>query len=221
MAPNATPEQVTEYRKANGIPEKPDGYWEAPGLKDVNFQDVDKAIVAPYLPIMHELNLRPDQVAKLITFRQAEADRMVDEQMQGDAQLRQQTEDALRQEWGSQYRPHVEAMRSFITTRFGDAADALMNARMPDGTPLLGNQTVLRSLLQMSMDLNGGVPTITTAEGRALDGAGVDARMKEIEGLMKDPSSKYWKGSEANAIQAEYRKLIEAKERNASRAGAR
>ena len=35
LPPNATPEQVTEYRKANGIPEKAEGYWEAPGLKDV------------------------------------------------------------------------------------------------------------------------------------------------------------------------------------------
>lgn len=210
---------MAEYRKANGIPEKADGYWDA--MKDVKLEGVDKDIVAPYLPIMHELNLRPDQVAKLVTFRQAEQDRMVDERIAADSTLRQQTEDALRGEWGSGYRQNVEAMRSFITTRFGDAADALMNARTPDGSPLLGNTTVLRSLLQMAMDLNGGVPTITLADGKMADGAGVDARMKEIEGLMKDLSSKYWKGSEANALQAEYRQLIEYRERNASRAGAR
>ncbi|MHB8816524.1 MAG: hypothetical protein ACYDAE_25125 [Steroidobacteraceae bacterium] len=215
---NPTPEQLAEYRKGRGIPEKPEGYWEA--AKDVKLEEGDKEIIAPYLPIMHELNLTPAQAAKLIGFRQQEVERQIDERQQADVTLRKQTEDALHQEWGSQYRQNVETMRSFLETRFGDGVDDLMNARTPSGDPLLGNSTVLRSLLQMALDLNGGVPSITLPDGKLADGAGVDSRMHEIEALMKDGSSKYWKGPEAEPMQAEYRRLIEFKERNAARGGA-
>jgi hypothetical protein len=219
---NATPEQVTEYRKAHGIPEKAEGYWDAftAAYKDMKIEDSDREVIAPYLPVMQELNLTPAQASRLIAFRQQEADRQIDERIQADTQLRTSTEDALRQEWGSQYRQNVETMRSFITTRFGDAAEDLLNARTPNGDPLLGSSTVLRSLLQMAMDLNGGAATITLADGKLADGAGVDARMGELHKLMANTSSEYWKGPNADNLQREYRRLVEYQERNAARGGA-
>lgn len=35
-----------------------------------------------------------------------------------------------------------------------------------------------------------------------------ERRMLEIEALMRDTSSEYWKGPRAEAIQAEYRELL-------------
>ncbi len=215
---NPTPEQLTEYRKAHGIPEKAEGYWEALP-KDLKIEEGDKEIIAPYLPIMHELNLSPAQASKLIAFRQQEMERQVDERQAADVALRTQTEDELRNEWGGEYRAHVNNIKGFLRANFGEEGmDEVMNARTPSGDPLLGSPAVLRALAQLAVANGGGNVTITTADGGLMDQKGVQGRLDEIVNLMKDDSSEYWKGPKAESLQAEYRRLITAQQQMKSRA---
>lgn len=214
---NPTAEQLTEYRKAHGIPEKAEGYWDA--LKDVKLDDLDKEIVSPYLPVMHELNLSPAQAAKLIAFRQQEVERQVDERQSADVALRTQTEDELRKEWGGEYRAHVNNIKGFLRANFGEEGmDEVMNARTSSGDPLLGSPGVLRALAQLAVANGGGNVTITTADGGLMDQKGVDGRLAEIVKLMGDDSSEYWKGPKSESMQAEYRRLITAQQQMKSRA---
>lgn len=215
---NPTAEQLTEYRKANGIPEKADGYWD--GLpKELRLEEGDKEILAPYLPVMHELNLSPAQASKLIAFRQQEMQRHIDERQVADGELKTKTEDTLRQEWGGEYRAHVNNITGFLRTNFGEEGmDDIMNARTPNGDPLLGSPGVLRSLAQLAVATRGGNITITTADGGLVDAKGVDARLGEIVKLMGDDASEYWKGPKADGLQAEYRRLITAQQQMKSRA---
>lgn len=217
MAKDATPEQVAAYRKDNGIPEKPEGYLEALP-KTLELQDIDRKILAPYLARMQELNIRPEIAASLIELRQVEAERQIDERLEADRQMSSRLEETLRGEWGREYGANINSLKGFINQTFGEAAEAFLSGRDGNGDPLLANQHVVRALLQLANDTRGGNITIATADGRMIDGAGVEARISEIEKLMGDSSSEYYKGAKAEAIQAEYRKLIDAREANKRRA---
>ena len=208
---DATAEQVAQYRKDNGIPEKPEAYLESLP-KDVNLEEGDKEIITPYLSVMHELNLTPAQAAKLIATRQAEANRQIDERMQADEALRTRTEDELRQEWGPQYRATVNNINGFLKHHFGeDGADAILQARTPDGNPLVGSPEVLRALGQLAAMVKGAPTSIVGGDGGLLDAKGVTERIADIEKLMANTSSEYWKGPKAEKMQAEYRQLIDAR----------
>jgi len=215
---NATPEQLAEYRKSNGIPEKPEAYLESLP-KDVHLEDGDKEVLAPYLTAMHELNMTPAQASKLIALRQAEANRQIDERLAADEQLRTRTEDELRQEWGPQYRATVNNINGFLKHHFGEeGAEAILQARTPDGSPLVGSPEVLRSLGQLAAMIKGAPTTIVGGDGGLIDQKGVEGRIGEIEKMMGNQSSDYWKGPKSESIQAEYRKLIDARDEMKRRA---
>lgn len=215
---NATAEQLTAWRKDNGIPEKADGYWDA--VKELKIEEGDKEIIAPYLPVMHELNLTPAQAQKLITFRQSEMERQIDERHQADVTLRGQVEEELRGEWGSNYKANTNGIKAFLLANFGEEGmDQVMNARTPDGDPLLGKVGVLRALVQLSHSANGGPVTITTASGTTIaDLKGATARKAELVKLMGDEGSVYWKGPEAAKLQQEFRDIVDYEERQKARA---
>jgi len=63
LGKNATPEQITEWRKEHGIPEAPDKY----DLKDVKAENIPADMLALVLKEAHATNQTPDQVKATIT----------------------------------------------------------------------------------------------------------------------------------------------------------
>src|SRR5688572_16811028 len=62
---DATPEQLKEYREANGIPETHDGYYKALP-EGVTFGEDDKPGVEGFLKDMHGMNVPPAIVSKAL-----------------------------------------------------------------------------------------------------------------------------------------------------------
>src|SRR6185295_3094292 len=63
LGKDATPEQVAEWRAANGVPDAPEKYD-----LGVKISDSGKAIVDKYLPIAHAANMTTDQVRANLKF---------------------------------------------------------------------------------------------------------------------------------------------------------
>lgn len=209
---NPTPEQLAEFRKAHGIPEKADDYWNVLP----KFEEADKGLIAPWLPLMHELNLSPQQAGKLGTFRQQLMEQWVDQRNTADQTLRTATEDELRQEWGGQYRAHVNGIEGFLRANFGeDGMEAIKNARAPNGDRIFDNPGIRRALAQLVVSTGGGNVTIVGADGKLMDAAGVEDRIAQIEKMMRDDNANYIKNEK---VQAEYRALIDKRSQNRARA---
>jgi hypothetical protein len=211
---DATPEQITAFRKDNGIPEKAEAYLEALP-KDVaeTLTDDDKAIITPYLTALHKLNLTPTQASELIAVRQAEQDRQVEARVEADGQLRTKTEDALRADWGNNYRAEINNIHGMLNGAPTDVREAFLQARTPDGNALVGTPEVVRWLAQLARTVNPySVPV--GGDGGSLDQKGVDARIGEIEGWMgaQKGSESYRKYYADPKVQTEYRALIDARE---------
>lgn len=218
LAKDATPEQVTAWRKENGIPEKPEAYFDK--LPDgVKLEDSDKAILAPYAQAMHELNLPPEVAGKLVAVRQQELEKLVDTRIQADNTLKTQTEDVLRGEWGNDYRANINNVHAMLDGAPPEVAESILNARTADGNPLVGTPETMRWLAQLARQLNP-FGTIVGPTGGAMDGKGVEARIAEITAMMGKSNGPYYKGPQADALQKEFRDLVSARDRIKARTAA-
>lgn len=219
---DATAEQVTQFRKDNGIPEKPEAYLEALP-KDVaqTLSDTDKAIITPYLSALHELNLSPAHAAKLIAVRQAEFKRQVEVRNAADETLRVQTEDALHEDWGNNYRAEINNIHGMLNGAPAEVRQAILDARTADGTPLVGTKETMRWLAQLARTVNPySVPV--GGDGGSLDQKGVDARIAEIDSWMgaAKGSENYKRYYNDPKVQTEYRTLIDARQAMKTRTAA-
>jgi hypothetical protein len=219
---DATPEQITTYRKDNGIPENPEAYLDVlpPEVKET-LDDTDREIITPYLTALQEANIPPAVASKLIALRQAEQDRQVEIRLAADETLRKQTEDALRGDWGNNYRAEINNIHNFLNAIPEVVRENLFQARTPDGNPLFGTPETLRAFAQMARMVNDYSKPVG-ADGGALDQKGVDQRIAEIEGWMgkprgSDEGKRYW-GSEK--VQAQLRELYTARENMKKRTAA-
>jgi len=215
---DATPEQLTAWRKDHGIPEKPDGYLEKLPA-ELKLEDSDKQVLAPYLETLHKHNIDPATAAELIAVRAQALDKMVETRVQDDEKMRVATEDQLRAEWGNDYRANINNIHSMLKGAPPEVAEAFLSARTPDGNPLFGTKEAVQWFAQLARTINP-FGTLVGGDGGALDQKGVDARITEIEVLMGKQDSEYWKGPRADKMQAEYRDLIDRRDLMRKRAAA-
>jgi hypothetical protein len=199
---NATDEQKAEWRKANGIPEAPDKY-DLPTWEDFQFGEEDKPMVDAFLSKMHASDASPAQVAAALetykeTVLQAQTARY-----EADKSFHSQAEDALRADWGNDYRGNIELVKRTLNNTDiipTDVKDALMTARDGQGNLLRNNPAFLKMWAQIASEVYGDGP-IVTGDVKAT----MASRKDEIERTMKTDFKKYL----ADGMDKEYAKILE------------
>lgn len=208
---DATPEQVAEWRSANGVPETPDKYDLG---KDIKLTDQGKAFMERYLPIAHAANMTPEQVKANLGFIAEMNKGEAQQRATRDVELEESGEEALRAEWGGEYKRNI----TFIHNLLDGAAtpefkNKLLGGRLADGTPIGSDPAALRFLMGLALVQN---PTGTLVPGFNNNPAqGVEEEIAKIETLMKTDRAAYNKDEKA---QARLRELYGAREKLAPRA---
>jgi len=207
---DATPEEVAAWRKAEGIPEKADGYVEALTLPDnAVLGDDDKPVVASYAAAMHEVGVPQAVVDKTMAWYFSETERMQTALAERDREFFAESNAALRNEFGADYRRNVNAIGTLFVGH-EDVRDALLSGRTGDGRLIGDDPRIVRFLSQLALEVNPEATLLPTAAGTP--GPSIEGRLKEIEGIMRGPDAneKYWKNPD---IQNEYRQLIERQQK--------
>lgn len=207
----ATPEEITAYRTENDVPESSEKYLENLQLDDgLVIGEEDKPIVEGVLKELHSANM-PRGMAKVMlnTYFKLQQEEVAKRDTQ-DAEFRDATTQGLRTEWGGDFTPNLNLIKNFIATAPADAQEGILNARMPDGRPLMSHPGALRWLATSARQLN---PVATIVPGAADPSAAISTELATLKGLMGDKNSAYWKGPDADKNQARYRALLEAQQR--------
>jgi len=203
---NATPEQIAEYRQANGIPEKPEGYFEK--LPDgLVIGDADKPLFDSFAKGLHDLNAPPQIAQYAVKWYNDFQEQQLGKLAETDNTHKAATEDTLRAEWGNDYRTNINHITSFLSTAPEGVADLLSNARGADGKAILNDPGTVKWLATLAREFNP-VGTIVPAGGNPMQG--IENRKAELTKMMGNSGSEYWKGPQANKLQAEYRDLVDA-----------
>lgn len=205
---------LNEWRAQVGIPEKPEGYLERVPDGIVVGED-DKPVIESFLKDMHAADMPPAQVHQALRWYYNNQENMAVQRLEADKANRAKNEDVLRAEWGPEYRPTLNGIRSLFDTHGSkDLLNQLFSARMPDGSPLGDNIDVLKFLANLSREVNPH-GTVTPIEGKtALET--VETELEGIEREMKDNRSDYWTNERK---QARWRELDELRTKHKKRAG--
>lgn len=201
---NATKEQMTAWRNENGIPESPDKY----NLADIKVAAEDKPMIDGFLTKLHGANA-PAAVAKeAIAWYYEEAAKRTEDRMEKDRQIATTAEDALRAEWGNEYRTNVNMVNGLLETVPNDVRELFKTGRMGDGTPIMSSPGVLKALVSWSRQINP-VTTVVPNAGANI-GSAIDDEIKSIENTMRTDRKAY---NEDDKMQTRYRELLDAKGR--------
>jgi len=199
---DATPEQVTKWRAENGIPEAPEKY----DLGDLKIADEDKAVISEFLKTGHAANMTPTQAKATIDWYYKEVERQTEARTEADKAAVRASEDALREDWGTNnYRSNMAAVNNLLSTIPEAARDRFMHGRSADGPPIMGNPAMVKCLHSLSLEINPAA-SLDIPSGRGTM-QGIADRKAEIEKIMSTDRSRYNKDEK---MQAEYRDLIEA-----------
>jgi hypothetical protein len=205
LGKDATAEQVAEWRLANGIPEAPDKYDVADLGNGLKVPDADKPLVDRILAAAHASNQTPDQVkASLRAFYEVRD--IVDQHTSNkDKQNETAGTEALRQEWGSEYRIHSNLIENMLaSSTAGDLREQLQNARLPDGTLFKHSPDVQKFLLNIALVQN---PLGTVVPNSGNPAHGIREELDRIKKTMRENRVAYNKDT---AMQDRFRTLTSA-----------
>lgn len=147
---DGTPEEQAQFRKDNGVPEKPEDYKLE--LSDgMIVGDNDRPYVDAMSKTFHEMNLPDTQVSKILDgyFKMQEEART--EISEHSRTVAAETVDELRQEYGADYRANLSKSKAYFNETFGEElASLIMNSQSEDGVPLGNNLEFNRKLVSMA-----------------------------------------------------------------------
>ena len=210
----ATDAEKAQWRKENGIPEKPTDY-------DLKLSDgtvigeEDMPTVGKFLEAAHANNLTPAQVKSTLDWYYGMANTQTEEQATKDTDAARASADELRAKWGNDYRPNINSVHGLLDQAPAGFKEMFLNGRLADGTPIGSSVAGLEWLAQVARIVNPAgtvVPAGTTNIGQA-----ITAELDKLTKMMGNRNSEYWKGPKAAANQARYRELVDAQTRQAAR----
>lgn len=214
LSENPSAEELAAYRADNGIPESADKY-------DTNLDDglvigeQDKPYVESFLQAMHSANAPQGVVKQALQAYAANVRDAAEKQAEADEAYRATGEDALRAEWGNEYRANLNGAANFLNTMPEGFRNAILSGRDAEGNALRMNPDVVRALNSMAMQLN---PMSTLVSGSGTNAnQSIESEMEEIQKAMKDFNGPYWKGPQNDKgqtkMQERYALILQAQER--------
>lgn len=204
---NATPEQMGEWRQANGIPESPEKY-ELKLADGLVIGEEDKPYVDAFLARVHAKDVTNEQASAFVNAYYDIVAQQTQERHEKDREIAQATEDELRQEWGADYRRNSNVIQNLLATAPSGLGEELLHGRMSDGTPIGASPKMLRWLASIALDINPHSTVVSAANG---DIAGsIDTQIADIEKTMRENRQAY---NADEKMQARYRELLTAREK--------
>lgn len=204
---NATAEQIAAWRADNGIPEAPDKYTLVlpEGMK---VQKEDKPLIDGFLSRLHGANANSQVASEAIAWYYEEAARRTEERLQKDTEIAKTNEDALRAEWGNEYRTNINMVNGLVETMPADARALFQTGRLGDGSPIMSNPGVLKALVAWSRQINP-ITTIVPNSGANI-GSAIEDEITSIEKRMATDRKGY---NADEKQQTRLRELYDARER--------
>lgn len=210
LGANASPEELAAYRADQGIPETPDKYELK--LSDGRvIGDADKPLIDKFLANMHGKNATPEQVSAGVDAYYEIVDEIQAQRYEADEDFRRQSEDELRAEFGNDFRRNMNMISGLLAGAPSGVKEMLMDARTEDGVRIINSPDTLRWLTQLAREINPVAAVVPGAGANA--GQAITDELANIQKLMGDSKSEYWKGPKAERMQERFRQLVDAQQR--------
>jgi hypothetical protein len=215
---NATPEQLTAWRTAHGLPENAEAY--VSGLKLAEGMlagEANRPLLASFAEEALAGNWSGEQYSQAVRWYFATQDQLMAERQRADGEFKQASARDLMREWSHDYDVNRNTVAQFCDRHFAqDIKRDLLNARLPNGTMLANHPGFNKAILEVARIVDPRGSLLPNASGASL--SNVESRIAEIEGKYmraahgSDQWKTYWTGESGARMQQEYRGLVAARE---------
>lgn len=213
LAADATPEEVAAWRQENGVPAEPSGYKMPDGLV---LSENDKPLVDEFLKVAHDRNWKDEDVQAAVGWFMERHAAQADAMSARDAENRMKADEALRAEFGPQYKQEAKLAFQLLAQAPEGLGDAIMGGRLADGRLIGDSPEVIRWLNTLSRELN---PVATVVPGSGTNAMqALETELAGIQKMMGDRNSDYWKGPKSAGLQKRAMELINAQQKQGRRA---
>lgn len=190
-----TDDEKTAWRTTNGIPEGADKY-ELPEHEGVSYGALAERAF--------ESNMSPGAAKVAAEWHVEQKDKEREELTTSDEEARESSEDALRSEWGNEYRTNINKINGLLDTAPEGVKEDILGARLASGVPLGSDPSALKFLIDIALIKN---PTTTIVP----DGGNmIDSIQDEIASIESKMGTKEYVTSEK--MQERYRELVRARD---------
>lgn len=212
---NPTEEQLAAYRKAKGVPAKPEDYeFEVPDGKQLS--DTEYEILMDFAKNMHGANMPADQVKKISSWFLEYEGVVAQRNAEAAYKARVATEEKLRSEWGGDFKANINQMSNVLREHLGSNTDSFLSMQLMDGSKIGDNETFLRLMAEVSRKIGGSAADLYSSDV-ATTSQGLEARKAELLAMSVSPDPKvrkqYWSDPK---IQDEMQRIQSALVRRAS-----
>lgn len=191
------PEELKVWREQQGIPAEPTGYT-LPDAVVKRFTDADKPAMEMFTAGMHAHDMPPTALSAALDVYA----NMQEAIKAGDRERSIQTQDALRQEWGADFKTNVSAARNFAETAIPGVN--WLEARLADGRRMGDVPEVVSALVDLAKLKFGDTAFVGEAATKV-----TEARFDELRALQSDPKSAYY--TDGGKLRSELMGLVDAK----------
>jgi len=212
LAENAGEDEKAAWRKEHGVPDK----WEDYRLElggGMVAGERDKPVLDLFRRFAHAQNLSEKDASAFATWYYETQDALASMQEDRDEQFYRAAEDALRAEYGADYRRNMNALGNLRNSMPAELAANLMSGRMADGSKIGDSPAFIRWMIATALELNPAATLLPSNAGE--HGKSVDGRLEEIRKFRRENPDKY---DEDKKLQAEELELLEAQRKLKNRA---
>lgn len=200
---DATPEQLTAYREAHGIPESPDAYKLALD-EGLVLGESDERIMGSVYEIAHGKNIDAETMSEMtnavLKSRQAEAQARIDQ----DGVDKLTSDKILRDTWNHDTETNKNLVIGLVNQLPETIREPFMSARLPDGRAAFNSPELIVAMADWAAKIN---PSATVVPNSNNPMQTINDEIAALEGKMG--TDEWYKDTEA---QSRYQKLITAKE---------
>jgi hypothetical protein len=202
---DASATELKDWREAHGIPEVPEKY----DIGEVKIDESDKPMMAEIFKAAHLTNQTPEQVRAVVATWNKIKEVAFENRAAADQKAQKDGEDALRAEWGPEYRRNINLVHGMLDgAATPGMKDKVLSGRLSDGTPIGSSPDALKFLAGLALIQNPTGIVVPGAEANPMQG--VQEELVKIETIMRTDRKTYNKDE---AMQARYRDLLEAREK--------
>lgn len=204
---NASNDEIKTWRAENGIPEDPAKY-ELKLADGLVVGAEDKPIIDGFLASAHKANLTSQQASAAVDWYYDQLEAQTEAKAAADKVTAREAQDALRTEWGTEYRANENLIMGLIESAPTGVKDQFLHGRLADGTPIMSHVPTLKWLNQMAREINPVGAIIPNAGANTA--SAVEDQIKTIENVMKTDRKAY---NADEKMQARLRDLYTARDR--------
>ena len=210
---DASDEELSEYRKAMGVPESAEDY-EVSWAEGAEPSEQDREILNSFADQMHKKNATPAQLQAAVDWYndQIKAQQQAAREVQYQTQVETQSE--LKAEWGGEYKSNLNAIKQFAVSQFGgdeEVAMDLFRTPLADGSLLGDNMAFIKMLATPAVDYVG--PNAIFSGDTVKTSQNLEQRKDELLDLRINDPTKYKSEAVQRELAGIYEKLEKLEER--------